>query len=77
MDKTIDTQHFERSATGVDHERHTQTTLRDVKRMTVQSVALADAIAKDAPNYRSATQFKLYAMMAFCVMSKSHSTVQL
>ncbi|KAH6661953.1 general substrate transporter [Plectosphaerella plurivora] len=43
------------------------------KAKNVQNVALADAIAKDAPNYTSSSQFRLYGMMAVCVMCKSPS----
>ncbi|KAI6784112.1 uncharacterized protein J7T54_004658 [Emericellopsis cladophorae] len=40
-----------------------------VKQMDVESTALADAIAKDAPDYRSTMLIKLYAMMALCVLN--------
>ena len=60
-------------------ERATTTATEDIdqkglhnrqKEAVVQSVALANAVAKDSPNYGSATQMRLYAMMALCVMSK-------
>lgn len=39
------------------------------KEVAVESIALADAIAKDAPDYRSSSQIKLYGMMALCVLN--------
>lgn len=39
------------------------------KEIAVESTALADAVAKDMPNYKSSTQIKLYFMMALCVLN--------
>jgi sugar porter (SP) family MFS transporter len=61
----------ERITTGYDDELQ-QDDLKQrhgVKQMAVESTALADAIAKDVPDYRSATQIKLYLMMALCVLN--------
>ena len=57
------------STTAVDYEKPELTNRSGTKQLAVESVALADAIAKDAPNYKSATQIKLYAMMALCVLN--------
>ncbi|KAK0390525.1 hypothetical protein NLU13_0029 [Sarocladium strictum] len=40
-----------------------------VKEKAVESTALADAVAKDNPDYRSPAQIKLYLMMALCVLN--------
>lgn len=61
--------HIEATATAVEAEKGDLNN-RHVKQVNVQSVALADAIAKDKPDYKSATQMTLYAMMALCVLSK-------
>lgn len=39
------------------------------KEMAVESTALADAVAKDNPDFRSSSQIKLYFMMALCVLN--------
>jgi hypothetical protein len=39
------------------------------KQTKVQSVELADAIAKDAPNYWSSSHLQLYGIMLFATMS--------
>ncbi|TKW55355.1 hypothetical protein CTA1_4088 [Colletotrichum tanaceti] len=63
--------HIEASTSALDHDNDhvDKPTNRNAKQANVQSVALADAIAKDQPNYRSLSQFKLYSMMALCVLS--------
>lgn len=43
-----------------------------VKEINVQSVELADAIAKDKPNYWSRSQISLFCFMLFATLSKSH-----
>lgn len=40
----------------------------------VHSVALADAIAKDKPNYRSKRQIQLYLFVGFVVLSMLFTT---
>ena len=62
----------EASTTAVDVDdiqKPDLTRRHGVKELAVESIALADAIAKDAPDYRSATQIKLYLMMALCVLN--------
>lgn len=61
--------HIEASTSALDNDHVDKLTNRNAKQVSVQSVALADAIAKDQPNYKSPSQFKLYAMMALCVLS--------
>ncbi|KAJ0168379.1 hypothetical protein CTA2_6733 [Colletotrichum tanaceti] len=63
--------HIEASTSALDHDNDhvDKPTNRNAKQANVQSVALADAIAKDQPNYRSLSQFKLYSMMALCVLN--------
>ncbi|KAK1962042.1 hexose transporter [Colletotrichum sublineola] len=61
--------HIEASTSALDSNHSDKLTNRHGKQANVQSVALADAIAKDQPNYKSLTQFKLYAMMALCVLN--------
>lgn len=61
--------HIEASTSALENDHGDKLTKRHGKQANVQSVALADAIAKDQPNYKSLSQFKLYAMMAFCVLS--------
>ncbi|KAM0324123.1 hypothetical protein ACHAQA_008315 [Verticillium albo-atrum] len=41
----------------------------DIKEVKVQSVELADAIAKDQPNYRSRSMISLYALMLFATLN--------
>ena len=43
-----------------------------VMKTKVQSVELADAIAKDNPNYWSPRQLQLYCMMFFATLSACH-----
>lgn len=50
-------------ASSVHHET------KDFKEVKVQSVELADAIAKDSPNYWSASQIQLYGIMLFTTLS--------
>lgn len=40
------------------------------KEVNVRSVELADAVAKDKPNYRSRSQIVLYGCMLFATLSK-------
>ncbi|OLN88129.1 Lactose permease 3 [Colletotrichum chlorophyti] len=61
--------HIEATTSATDFELNKDLTSRHVKQVNVQSVALADAIAKDRPNYKSATQIRLYAMMSLCVLN--------
>ncbi|GKT88904.1 lactose permease [Colletotrichum tofieldiae] len=61
--------HIEASTSALDNNYSDKLTNRHGKQANVQSVALADAIAKDQPNYKSLSQFKLYAMMALCVLN--------
>ncbi|TQN70270.1 Lactose permease [Colletotrichum shisoi] len=61
--------HIEASTSALDNDHVDKLTNRNARQVNVQSVALADAIAKDQPNYRSPSQFKLYAMMALCVLN--------
>ncbi|EFQ32868.1 uncharacterized protein GLRG_08012 [Colletotrichum graminicola M1.001] len=61
--------HIEATTSALDNNHSDKLTNRHGKQANVQSVALADAIAKDQPNYRSLSQFKLYAMMALCVLN--------
>lgn len=42
----------------------------DVKEVKVQSVELADALAKDQPNYKSRSMIALYSLMLFATLSK-------
>ncbi|KAK2767868.1 lactose permease [Colletotrichum kahawae] len=60
--------HIEATTSAVEAEKGNLSN-RHVKQVNVQSVALADAIAKDKPDYKSATQMTLYAMMALCVLN--------
>ncbi|RYP22215.1 hypothetical protein DL767_009095 [Monosporascus sp. MG133] len=41
----------------------------NVSHVKVQSVALADAVAKDSPNYRALSQIKLYGIMFFATLN--------
>ncbi|CAI6094654.1 hypothetical protein V2G26_007586 [Clonostachys chloroleuca] len=41
----------------------------EVAHRKVESVALADAVAKDSPKYTTAAQFKLYGIMVFCTLN--------
>lgn len=41
----------------------------DVKQVKVHSIELADALAKDQPNFKSASMMKLYALMLFATLS--------
>ncbi|KAK2041082.1 general substrate transporter [Colletotrichum somersetense] len=61
--------HIEATTSALDNNDSDKLTNRHGKQANVQSVALADAIAKDRPNYKSLSQFKLYAMMALCVLN--------
>lgn len=45
----------------------------EVKEVNVQSVELADAVAKDKPNYRCRSQIALYGFMLFATLSKCQS----
>lgn len=42
----------------------------DAKKATVRSVALTDAIAKDAPQYLSWPMFRLYGIMLLVTLSE-------
>ncbi|KAK2063309.1 general substrate transporter [Colletotrichum caudatum] len=61
--------HIEATTSALDNNDGDKLTSRHGKQANVQSVALADAIAKDRPNYKSLSQFKLYAMMALCALN--------
>lgn len=72
MEKNAATAHLEhveeldnqdQSASGKKPPKH--------KYLKVPSVELADAIAKDAPNYKAKSQVLLYMMVAFCTLSMS------
>ena len=57
------------------HAKDAQATAADMgpakmKEVKVQSVELANAIAQDKLSYTSRTQFKLYAFMLLCTLSK-------
>lgn len=60
---------IEATTTAVDEFQKADLLNRGAKALKVESVALADAIAKDNPDYRSKSQMKLYAMMALCVLN--------
>lgn len=61
---------IEATSTAVDDLVKPDLTKRHgVRQMEVENIALADAVAKDNPDYRSASQFKLYAMMGLCVLN--------
>lgn len=64
-------QRVEATTSALDDEKNNGLTHRHIKEVNVQSVALADAIAKDKPNYKSKSQMTLYAMMCLCVLSTS------
>jgi Sugar (and other) transporter len=69
----IDARHLERAPT---QERHIDLTHANTKHAKVQSVALADAVAKDNPSNWTAARFQLYGVMIFCILSKySHPPV--
>ena len=57
------------STTAVEDLKADLTNRHGTKELAVESIALADAIAKDAPDYRSKNQIKLYLMMALCVLN--------
>lgn len=61
----------EATTSALDDEKNNALTHRHAKEVNVQSVALADAIAKDKPDYKSKSQMTLYAMMCLCVLSTS------
>ncbi|OHF02008.1 hypothetical protein CORC01_02587 [Colletotrichum orchidophilum] len=61
--------HIEATTSALDDEKSNNLTHRHAKEVNVQSVALADAIAKDKPNFRSKSQMTLYAMMCLCVLN--------
>lgn len=61
----------EATTSALDDEKNDALTHRHAKEVNVQSVALADAIAKDKPDYKSKSQMTLYAMMCLCVLSTS------
>lgn len=66
----IQQERVEATTTGFDDDLDKPgLTHRGAKEVAVESTALADAIAKDLPNYRSKTQIKLYFMMALCVLN--------
>jgi hypothetical protein len=64
----VDSRHVERTTT----EERLDTLARrgSVKVAKVQSVALVDAVAKDNHSNWTPSMFKLYGIMAFCVLSK-------
>lgn len=70
--QTLQQDRVEASTTAVDDDFQKADLVHrhNAKQITVQSIALADAIAKDAPDYRSPTQMRLYAMMGLCVLSE-------
>lgn len=43
----------------------------DAKKATVKSIALTDAVAKDAPQYLSWRMFRLYGIMLLVTLSMS------
>ncbi|KAK1625215.1 general substrate transporter [Colletotrichum phormii] len=59
----------EATTSALDVEKNNALTHRHAKEFNVQSVALADAIAKDKPDYKSKSQMTLYAMMCLCVLN--------
>ncbi|KAF4773191.1 hypothetical protein HER10_EVM0005877 [Colletotrichum scovillei] len=59
----------EATTSALDDEKNNALTHRHAKEVNVQSVALADAIAKDKPDYKSKSQMTLYAMMCLCVLN--------
>ncbi|KXH41336.1 hypothetical protein CSAL01_02816 [Colletotrichum salicis] len=59
----------EATTSALDDEKNNTLTHRHAKEVNVQSVALADAIAKDKPDYKSKSQMTLYAMMCLCVLN--------
>ncbi|EGY19361.1 hypothetical protein VD0002_g9939 [Verticillium dahliae] len=62
--------HIEATSSAVDDLQKPDLTLRHgVQEKNVESLALADAVAKDNPDYRSRSQVKLYCMMALCVLN--------
>ena len=61
---------IEATATGVsEYEKPDLINRHGAKQMQVENLALADAVAKDNPDYRSPSQLKLYAMMGLCVLN--------
>ncbi|KAL0936274.1 lactose permease [Colletotrichum truncatum] len=70
MEKTAGAEHrIEATTSATENDDPKNLINRHGKQVNVQSVALADAIAKDNPDYRSSTQLTLYAMMALCVLN--------
>src|SRR5687767_13014606 len=73
MKKSSDIQQERVEATTTSYEDDLQkpdlTQRHGVKEKAVESTALADAIAKDNPDFRSSSQMKLYFIMALCVLS--------
>ncbi|EEY16517.1 lactose permease [Verticillium alfalfae VaMs.102] len=62
--------HIEATSSAVDDLQKPDLTLRHgVQEKNVESLALADAVAKDNPDYKSRSQVKLYCMMALCVLN--------
>ncbi|KAK1497019.1 hypothetical protein CTAM01_08031 [Colletotrichum tamarilloi] len=59
----------EATTSALDDEKNNALAHRHAKEVNVQSVALADAIAKDKPDYKSKSQMTLYAMMCLCVLN--------
>jgi hypothetical protein len=69
-EKTIvDARHLERAPT---QEHHIDLTQANIKHAKVQSVALADAVAKDSPSNWTRARFQLYGIMIFCILSKEY-----
>ncbi|KAG7118871.1 Lactose permease like protein [Verticillium longisporum] len=54
---------------GADHVSEVGHTPSDIKEVKVQSVELADAIAKDQPDFRSRSMITLYALMLFATLN--------
>ena len=72
VEKTgVDIDHVERSTTQDRIDSLAQQ--GDVKRAKVQSVALADAVAKDNHSNWTWSMFKLYGIMVVVTLSKSAS----
>ncbi|KAL9947697.1 hypothetical protein D7B24_007088 [Verticillium nonalfalfae] len=54
---------------GAEHVSEADHTQSDIKEVKVQSVELADAIAKDQPDFRSRSMITLYALMLFATLN--------
>lgn len=65
----IQQQPLEATTTGYDDDLQKPELRNGHVVKSVESTALADAIAKDVPNFKSKSQVKLYFMMALCVLN--------